>query len=77
MRRVALEYNVPKSVLHDRAIGQVKPGTKPGAKPGPSQYLYLDDEEEELSDIFPLVTSSRAISILVLHYVFLLHSILL
>ena len=42
VRRAALEYNVPKSTLHDRVIGRVKPG----AKPGPSRYL--DDEEEEV-----------------------------
>ena len=41
VRRAALEYNVPKSTLHDRVIGRVKPG----AKSGPSRYL--DDEEED------------------------------
>ena len=41
VRRAALEYNVPKSTLHDRVIGRVKPG----AKSGPSRNL--DDEEED------------------------------
>ena len=43
VRRAALEYNVPKSTLHDRVSGRVKPG----AKPGPSRYLN-DEEEEEI-----------------------------
>jgi len=40
IRRAALQYNVPKSTLHDRIVGKVIPG----AKVGPPQYL--DDEEE-------------------------------
>ena len=41
VRRAALEYNVPKSTLHDRITGKVLPGAVGGAP------RYLDDEEEE------------------------------
>ena len=43
VRRAALEYNVPKSTLHDRVTGKVLPG----AVGGPPRYL-TDEEEEEL-----------------------------
>ena len=41
VRRAALQYDVPKSTLHDRVTGKVDPGAKVGAP------RYLDDEEEE------------------------------
>lgn len=41
VRRAALQYNVPKSTLHDRLTGKVLPGAVGGAP------RYLDDEEEE------------------------------
>ena len=41
VRRAALEYNVPKTTLHDRLTGKVLPGAVGGAP------RYLDDEEEE------------------------------
>ena len=31
VRRVALQYDVPKSTLHDRVSGKVDPGAKVGA----------------------------------------------
>jgi len=40
IRRAALQYNVPKSTLHDQIVGKVIPGAKVGAP------RYLDDEEE-------------------------------
>ena len=43
VRRAALEYDVPKSTLHDRVTGKVLPG----AVGGPPRYL-TDEEEEEL-----------------------------
>ena len=41
VRRAALQYDVPKSTLHDRVTGKVDHGAKVGAP------HYLDDEEEE------------------------------
>ena len=41
VRRTALQYDVPKSTLHDRVTGKVDHGAKVGAP------HYLDDEEEE------------------------------
>ena len=41
VRRAALQYNVPKSTLHDRVTGKVLPGAVGGAP------RYLDDDEEE------------------------------
>ena len=41
VRLAALEYNVPRSTLHDRVTGKVCPGAVGGAP------RYLDDEEEE------------------------------
>lgn len=41
VRRAALEFNVPKSTLHDRLTGKVLPGAVGGAP------RYLDDDEEE------------------------------
>ena len=41
VRRAALQYDVPKSTLHDRVTGKVDPGAKVGAP------RYLDDEEED------------------------------
>jgi len=43
VRRAALQYDVPKSTLHDRVTGKVLPG----AVGGPPRYL-TDEEEEEL-----------------------------
>ena len=43
VRRAALEYDVPKSTLHDRVTGKVLPG----AVGGPPRY-FTDEEEEEL-----------------------------
>ena len=40
VRRAALQYDVPKSTLHDRVTGKVDPGAKVRAP------RYLDDEEE-------------------------------
>lgn len=42
VRRAALEYNVPKSTLHDRLTGKVMPGAVGGAP----RYLEEDEEEE-------------------------------
>ena len=44
IRRTALQYDVPKSTLHDRATGKVDPDAKAGAP------RHLDDEEEEELD---------------------------
>ena len=43
VRRAAIEYNVPRSTLHDRVSGRVVPGAVSGAP----KYL-TDDEEEEV-----------------------------
>ena len=43
VRRAAIEYNVPKSTLHDRVSRTVVPGAVSGAP----KYL-TDDEEEEV-----------------------------
>ena len=42
IRRAALQYNVPKSTLHDRVSGKVLPGAVGGAP----KYLDSDEEEE-------------------------------
>ncbi len=41
LRQAANQFNVPKSTLHDRISGRVKPGAVPGAP------RYLNEEEEE------------------------------
>ena len=42
VRRVALNYGIPKSTLHDRISGKVTPG----AKSGPPAYLSAEEEDE-------------------------------
>ena len=45
VRRVALNYGIPKSTLHDRISGKVTPG----AKSGPPAYLSPEEEDELVS----------------------------
>ena len=45
VRRAALEFDVPKSTLHDRLIGRVVLG----GQSGPQKYL-TDEEEDELEE---------------------------
>ena len=41
LREASLQYNIPKSTLHDCISGRVQPGAVSGAP------RYLDDDEEE------------------------------
>ena len=41
-RRAALEFDVPKSTLHDRLSGKVAAG----GQSGPQKYLTEEEEEE-------------------------------
>ena len=43
VRCAALQFDVPKSTVHDRVTGKVDPGAKVRAP------CYLDDEEDELA----------------------------
>jgi transposase len=45
IRQASEEYSVPRSTLHDRITGKVKPGSKSG----PKSYLSSLEEQELVS----------------------------
>ena len=54
VKNAAMKYDIPKSTLHDRAVGKVALG----AQSDPERYL-TDEEEERLVKSFSIFGSNR------------------